>query len=460
MAKLVENSVKRTIFMMAFPMLTGTFAMNAYHLCDTWFVSRLGTQALAAMSFTFPVVMLLQFVARGLGTGSMTLISHALGQRDKNKASMLTSHAFLLAVFLVIALSVFGIVSIEPLFRMLGAGEEILPLIKDYMFIWYSGLIFMVIPAMSGDIIISAGDSKAASFLMVSGSVINAVLDPVFIFGFMGVPAMGISGAALATVIGRFFTFVAALYILHYRHRLISFANVGKTVILNSWKKILHISVPSILSLMLVPFSQGVITRIIAGFGVAAVAAAGTAGRIELFAFMIPMTVGMSLIPFVSQNYGAKRMDRIKEASVVTIVFALAYGFFISIVFYASAPYLAGLFSSDPEVIKVLIKYIRIISFGYGFMEVHRYSGFYLIGVHKPVSAAMLNISRVLVFLIPLSFLGAHFFGITGVFTGRLITDIVSGSVGILCTFIVLRSFKLSDPKTGKQVSNFIQTNI
>jgi len=156
------------------------------------------------------------------------------------------------------------------------------------------------------------------------------------------------------------------------------------------------------------------------------------------------MTVGMSLVPFVSQNYGAKRLDRIKEASKVTIIFALAYGFFISIVFYAIAPYLAGMFSTDPQVVKVLVKYIRIISFGYGFMELHRYSGCYLIGVHKPVSAAMLNISRVLVFLIPLSFLGARFFGITGVFAGRLISDVVSGSVGIIATFMVFKSFKFN----------------
>ena len=108
MSKLVKNSVKTTIFQMAFPMLIGTFAMNMYHLTDTWFVSRLGTEALAAMTFTFPVVMLLNFVARGLGTGAMTLISHALGQKDKKKAASLTSHAFLLASVVVVFYYYFG----------------------------------------------------------------------------------------------------------------------------------------------------------------------------------------------------------------------------------------------------------------------------------------------------------------------------------------------------------------
>jgi len=445
MVKLVKNSVKITIFRMAFPMLMGTFAMNAYHLTDTWFVSRLGTGALAAMAFTFPVVMFLNFVARGLGTGAMTLISHALGQKDEKKAASLTTHAFFLATIIVIFITTIGIMTIQPLFRFLGAGPEILPLVEGYMKILYLGMIFMIIPMMAGDIIISTGDSKSASFLMLGGAVINMVLDPIPIFGLLGFPKMGISGAALGTVISQFFIFVAALYILHYRHNLICFLSNSRSLIMISWKKILHISIPSILSMMLVPLSQGVITRIIAGFGSAAVGATGAAVRIEMFAFMIPMTVGMSLMPFVSQNYGAGRMDRIKEVSRFTILFAIYYGFSIAVVFYMIAPYFGRIFSSDPEVIKVLVMYIRIVSFGYGMAEVHRYSGFYLIGMHRPIAAATLNMVRVLVLLIPLSFLGAYLFGIKGAFFGRLFADVLSGMIGIICTVTVLKSTKFSN---------------
>ena len=332
--------------------------------------------------------------------------------------------------------------TIRPLFSIMGARGDMLSLIERYMQIWYLGMIFLFIPTMAGSIIISAGDSKATSFIMVGGSLVNIILDPIFIFGFLGFPEMGISGAALATVIARFFTFVAALYILHYRHSLICFATMAKTLILSSWKKILHLSLPSIFSLMLVPLSQGIILRIIAGFGACAVAATGAGARIEMFAFMIPMTVGISLVPFVSQNYGAGRMDRVEEVAKITIIFAVLYGFFIVSIFYVIAPYLAGIFSSDPVVVRVLVKYIRIVSFGYGMAEVHRYSGFYLIGMHKPIAAAILNMLRILMFLIPLSFLGAHFFGVTGVFFGRLSSDIVSGFIGIICTINILRSVR------------------
>ena len=193
-------------------------------------------------------------------------------------------------------------------------------------------------------------------------------------------------------------------------------------------------------SMLLMPISATVITKILSGFGNEAVAAAGAAGRIEMFAFVIPMALGMSLTPFVSQNYGAARIDRVREAQKKSTIFALAYGGFIAITFFLVAPQLAGLFSDDPKVVDIIVQYVRIISFGYGMMEVHRYCGFFLTGLHKPVATTILNAVRVLVFLIPLVYLGAYWDGLRGVFIGRLITDIAVGCVGLVWAFHASRS--------------------
>ena len=197
-------------------------------------------------------------------------------------------------------------------------------------------------------------------------------------------------------------------------------------------RKILGFAIPSILSMILMPISAAVITRLLAGFGSEAVAASGAAGRIEMLAFVIPMALGMSLTPFVSQNFGANRLDRIREARILSMRFAFLYGAGVTVVFFVFAPWLAGLFSEDTRVVSVLVDYIRIISFGYGMMEVHRYCGFFLTGLHRPVSATLLNAIRVLVLLIPLSCLGARFFGVRGVLWGRLVTDLVVGCVGLV----------------------------
>jgi putative MATE family efflux protein len=255
---------------------------------------------------------------------------------------------------------------------------------------------------------------------MILGTVLNVILDPIMIFGYLGCPAMGIRGAALATVIAQAVSTIWLIHLLYKKHRLLAWQARGLGHYLASLRRITGFAMPSILSMILMPISATVITRILSGFGHEAVAATGAAGRIEMFAFMVPMALGISLTPFVSQNFGADRMDRVREAKKAAIWFALCYGGLMAVVFFLSAPWLASVFTDDPKVAETLVSYIRIISFGYGMMEVHRYCGFILTGLHKPASATMLNAIRVVALLIPLSYLGAHFWGVNGVFGGRL----------------------------------------
>lgn len=429
-ALLVRGSVKRTLFRMAFPMLAGTFSMSAYNLTDTWFVSRLGLLPLAAMGFTFPVVMLLTCVAGGIGTGVTTLVSHAIGRRDHAAAARIATHGILLTLLVTLVLLIAGYLSITPVFTKLGADAQTLPLIAQFMRIWYLGALFMALPMMGNGILISAGDSRGASHFMILGTALNAILNPIMIFGWLGFPALGIRGSALATVVAQAVSTTWLFILLFRKHRLLSFAGWKFSGYLASCGRILTFAIPSILSMVLMPISAGVITKLVAGFGSEAVAAGGAASRIEMFAFVIPMALGMSLTPFVSQNFGANRLDRIREAMTVSFRFAFCYGAAVAVVFFACAPWLAAIFSKDARVVSVLVDYIRIISFGYGMMEVHRYCGFFLTGMHRPAAATLLNATRVLVFLIPLSCLGAHLFGLRGVFAGRLVTDLVVGGVG------------------------------
>lgn len=311
------------------------------------------------------------------------------------------------------------------------------------MKIWYGGMVFLSIQILICDIIIGSGNTRAASFLMVSGTLLNVVLDYIMIFGRCGFPEMGIQGASLATVISQTVVMAAALYIVHNKHRLLTRLSFSFRRIFISWRRILRMGVPSILSSVLTPISSAVVVRIVSDFGDAAVAACGVATRIELFAFMIPMTVGMSLIPFVAQNFGAKRFDRIRTARRGTMIFALAFGSVAADVFFLIVKPVAMLFSDDIEVQRVLIRYICITCFGYGFLEVHRYAGFCMTGIHKPFTSAMLNVIRIFVLLIPLSLFGAHVSGLTGVFLGRLITDIISGIIGIFWSGKILKSRSL-----------------
>ncbi|HOF18315.1 MAG TPA: MATE family efflux transporter, partial [Phycisphaerae bacterium] len=267
MAVLVRRSVPRTLFSMAFPMLAGTFAMNAYNLTDTWFVARLGTLPLAAMGFTFPVVMLLTCVARGIGGGVTTLVSHAIGRHDHAAAVRLVTHGMLLTLVVTAGMSFGGYFLIGPTFAQLGAGDETLPLIGEYMRTWYLGAVFMTLPMLGNGILISAGDSKAASWFMILGTMLNLVLDPIMIFGYFGCPAMGIRGAALATVIAQGVSTVWLIHLLVRKHRLLAWRACRLGGYLASLRRITGFAVPSILSMILMPISATVVTRILSGFG-------------------------------------------------------------------------------------------------------------------------------------------------------------------------------------------------
>jgi putative MATE family efflux protein len=436
--KLTQKPVLFTLFAMAVPMLGGTFAMNAFNLTDTWFVAQLGTLPLAAMGFSFPVVMFLMSITRGLGTGATAVVSHALGRHDHELAQRITTHTLILVAFVVTGVSIGGLLTIDPVFRMLGAEQTVLPLIRQYMTIWYLGVVFMMFPMMAGDIVRATGDTVSPSLIMVLSSVLNMTLDPIMIFGLLGFPRLGIRGAALATLLSRAVSCFFVLWILAHRHHLLALRIPSWQSMLASWREVLSIGLPSSFSNILVPISGAVITRIVAHYGEAAVAACGAASRIEMFAFMIPMTLGVSLVPFVGQNYGANRLDRVRDGQRYSYSFAFVFGIVIAISFAVFAGHLAKLFSQDQAVLAVLTRYLSIIPLGYGMMEIHRYCGFFLNGIKQPLHATGVNVMRIIGLLIPLSFAGGALFGIEGVFWGRAAADIIAGCVGMLWANTIL----------------------
>jgi Na+-driven multidrug efflux pump len=308
------------------------------------------------------------------------------------------------------------------------------------MKVFYLGAIIMALQIVASDIIISTGDIKVVGVLMVGSLFLNIFLDMGLIFGRFGLPKMGIVGAALATLISEAAAMTVAFYILANRAKLITTDTLTPGQVLKSWGRILKFAIPGALGMILTPISSAVITRLAAGYGSAAVAALGVASRIEMFAFMIPATVGVPLIPFIAQNYGAKRTDRVRTARKGAITFAVLYGIFIGLLLITFAKPIARIFSTEMAVIEVLCSYIYITAMGYGMMEVHRYAGFTMTGMQKPMHATFLNIIRVIVLLIPLAITGNILLKIDGIFWGRLSTDILAGLVGIWWSGKILSS--------------------
>lgn len=443
-ANLTEGNITKLLTRLTLPMMAGMISMIIFNLVDTLYIGQLGKDELAAMSFTFPVVMVVQSIALGLGMGTSSVVSRAIGQGNTSRVKRLSSDSLFLAAIIVAIAAISGELTIEPLFTLLGADSVTLPLIKEYMRIWYIGVIFVVFPMVGNNIIRATGDMKTPALIMSFSAFANLILDPFLIFGIGPFPEMGLAGGALATVIARAFTLVFALIVLVKRDLLTSKWESLKELI-TSWKEILFIGVPAALNNMITPLSMGVITRMISVFGTAAIAGFGVATRLEMIVMMIIHSLAAVMVPFTGQNMGSGKFDRILEAVKKGFLFSIIWSVVAFIGFFFAGAFMAELFNKDPEVIDTVVLYLRIIAFTYGFQGILLLSSSTLNALGKPIDAIILSILRLIGFYIPLSILGAKIFGLKGIFAAGALANILSGIIAAVVIIVIIG--KLSSSK-------------
>jgi Na+-driven multidrug efflux pump len=322
---------------------------------------------------------------------------------------------------------VLGLLTIEPVFRMLGATSQTLPLIKQYMRIWYLGVGFVVIPMVGNNAIRATGDTKTPSIIMLIAMAVNATLDPMLIFGIGPFPRLEIGGAALATVFARATTFCVALWVLGHRDKMLTRAIPSLRAVVDSWKSILFIGVPTAATRIILPVAMGAVTRLVASYGAEAVAAFGVATRIEFFALTVVRALSSVLMPFVGQNWGAGRNGRVRAGISYSNRIALGWGALMFAVLALAARPVAGIFNDNPLVISRITIYLRIVPVGYGLYGIILLAAATLNVLHRPFHAAALAIAHMFALYIPLAVVGSRLFGFTGLFAGLLASFLIGG---------------------------------
>lgn len=430
---------KQLLKTLTIPMIFGVLGLVAFNLADTYFVGRLGTTQMAALTFTFPVVLVLNSLNLGLGVGASAVISKAVGEKNHEKIKRLSSDSLTLGVTFAIIAILIGLMTIEPVFRSLGADDSVMPYIKDYMSIWYLGVPFVVIPMIGNSIIRALGDTKTPSIVMLVAAIGNIILDPLLIFGIWIFPEMGVKGAALATVFSRSITFSVGLYVLIIREKVVTPKAVHFKTLLNSWKEILFIGLPNAIARMVLPIGLGIITGLISTYGHEAVAGYGIATRIEYFALAIVQALSSVIPVYVGQNFGAKKMDRIRKGLRVSQRFSLLYGLSAYVLLFVTAPFLASLFTKQPEVSSVIVLYLRIVPLGYGLQGVILITVGALNALRHPLQAALLNLVQMLIIYVPLALLLSSFLDIKGIFIALVISF---GMTGLFANFVLDKNLK------------------
>ena len=339
----------------------------------------------------------------GLGIGTSAVIAKFLGAKDHESAKNAATGAMLLTAAIVGLLAAIGYQYTDEIFTLLGASESLLPLIHDYMDIWYLGSVCLIGPMIGNAVLRASGDTKTPSIIMGSAGLINAILDPVFIFGFGPIPAMGVKGAAIATLISWIFGLALVLYLLMFKKRLIHTQFMPPVVMLDACKRILHIGLPAAGANMLTPIAAAVMTAIVAVYGESAVAAFGVGSRIESIASLVVLALSMTLPPFISQNFGAGNMERVEHAYRASIKFVLIWQVIIYALLILMSGLIADAFSKEESVADVIKMFIYTLPLGYGLQGVIILTNSSFNALHKPMVALVLSIVRLFVCLCAIS---------------------------------------------------------
>lgn len=425
---LKTGPISRHLVRLTIPMIWGIAAIVSFQLVDTYYISLLGTQELAAMSFTFPVTFFVFSLIMGFGIAMSSVVSRLIGENREEDVKRVTTHGLFLVFTFGLGLAIIGYALRDHIFGAMGADEETRALIHQYMTIWFFGVPFMATPFVGNSAIRAAGSTFAPAMIMVSVALINAALAPFLVFGLFGLPRLELQGAALATVFSNIIATVTGLYILIVRKKMIlPLTRLHVDQLGDSARRLLFIALPAGLTSAINPLVNSVIVSILAGFGAEAVAAFGVATRIEAFAFVLLMALAVGMSPIIGQNFGARNFDRVHETLRKAIRFSVFWCIGVSSIIMIFAESLSSVFSDDPIVIYYATMSFILVAPSYLFNSLVNgwSSAFNAMG--KPQMSLMMTVIKMLGLMIPGVIAGAHWGGAYGVFLAISIVNIITG---------------------------------
>lgn len=431
---LTHGPIKKQILQMAIPMSIGLFFNTMFNVVDTFYAGKLSTAALAGMSVSFSVFFVLIAIVSGIGTGLSALLSHAIGRQDPSKVDQLTINGLILTVAASLVLSVVGFLFSPYLLALLGASGEAYAEGTRYVRGIYAGTLFFGINSTLNAFLSSRGLTKPYRNFLVFGFFLNLLLDPLLIFGWLGLPKLGTLGVAIATVIvqvvGNVYLGFKVKNLLHLK---ISAAS-WKSFRISRQLEILSQGIPAALNMMTVAIGVFVINFFIYRFGSdASTAGYGAAMRVEQLALLPAMGLNAATLTLVGQNYGAGKLDRVKETFFTALKIGIAIMTLGMILIFPLAPFLIGLFNNDPQVVFEGTRYLRIEFLAFNAYIIMNVCLSLLQGLKKPNYAVWIGVYRQLAMpLILFTFLGTTLgLGLVGVWWGIVLTT-WTGALGML----------------------------
>jgi len=426
---LTEGSVTKTILVTAWPMVLALLLHTGFNIVDAIYVGRISAEAIAAVSLAWPLMFFIFAIGGGIGVGATSLISRYIGAKQVEKADNVAEHALLSGVVMGLIFTFLGLIFGKGLLLLMGA-DSLVSLSLSYLNVIFLGTIFMMIFTIGNNILRGEGDTKTSMVFIMIATIANIILDPIFIF----VLGMGVTGAAIATVISNFIGCAVVVYWFLMGKSSIKINPKHFRFDFSIIKKILKIGVPSSLSQVSMSVSLFIMMRIDSYFGAYAIAAFGIVFRLDSIAVLPALGLMFSIIPIVGQNVGAKKFDRAEKTAYKTATIAAAFTGIVGLIFFAFPSMFISVFNTNPEVLRYGSLYLRIVPLAYAFMGIGIAINGAFLGAGDPIPALITTLLRVIILVIPIALLLAFVLnmGLVGVWIAFAVSTLVSGIVSLL----------------------------
>jgi len=429
---------KRALWTLALPILAGMAIQTIYTIVDMIYIGRLGGDSIAAVAFNMPLLFFVLGLSMGLGSGVTASIARFIGRDDKVNADNSAEHALLMAMIISVVMVIAGLIFGKQMLSLLGTTPAILEIAWSYLRVITIGLFFMVFSGFFRSILSGEGDMKTAMTISAIGTVLNIVLDPIFIF----VLGFGVAGAAIATVISQAIVFSIFIYLfLVKEHTYVTFNwkefSFSKHIIYD----IVKVGIPASMAMIIMSLGQAVFNKILVSYSAYSVAAYQIGGRIDMVIFLPIMAIATSLTTLVGMFYGAQD----KENVVFIIKYGMSRSFIVTTILSAmvwfAAPSVAKVFSNEPEILSIAVTYIRLIVIIYPLVSIALTSGRILQGLGLGLPLLITTTTRVLGVSAPLALIFNYIYHkpIEWMWYAMMISTVVAVSVSVAWLWSALK---------------------
>ena len=433
---LTQAPVHRVIITMAIPTIISMLVTGLYNIADTFFVGKIDTQATAAVGVVFSLMFFVQAMGFFFGHGSGNYISRELGARRHENAVKMASTGFFSSFFFGLVILVLGEIFLTPLSLMLGSTATILPYTEDYMQVILLGAPFLTSSLTLNNQMRLQGNAKFAMFGIVTGAILNVILDPILIF----TCGMGVSGAAWATVIGQAVSFVILFLMTRRGENIaIKFRNFSPSI--QMYKEIFYGGSPSFMRQGLACIATMSLNLAAGVYGDSAIAAMSIVGRIAMLSFAVVIGLGQGFQPVCGFCYGAGLYERLKEAYKFTVTIGTIFLIVLAIIGWMISGTLIGVFRDDPEVIAIGVVALRWQLCVFPVNALILASNMLAQTCRKPWRANILAAARQGLFFIPLIFILPSYFGLLGVEMCQAVSDVLSFMLTVPIVIYTFREF-------------------